>query len=95
MLIVPFTLLLLFGQVLPIFLVGISMWRRSLAALPAIVALACSYYPRLASLTRFPQPFLAALLHPIGILVILAIQWWSLRRVLGRPSRWKGRMYGK
>jgi hypothetical protein len=95
-LIVPLTLLLLFGQVLPIVLVGITMWRWSLAALPAIVALMCSYYPRLAGLARFPQPFLAALLHPLGILVILAIQWWSLlRRALGRPSHWKGRRYGK
>jgi hypothetical protein len=94
-LIVPFTLLLLFGQVLPIVLVGVTMWRWSLAALPAILALVCSYYPRLASRVRFPQPFLAALLHPIGILVILLIQWWSfLRRALGRPSRWKGRRYG-
>ena len=36
-LIVPFTLLLLFGQVLPIVLVGLTMWRWSLAALPAIL----------------------------------------------------------
>jgi hypothetical protein len=94
-LIVPITLVFVFGQVLPIVLLGVAIWWRSLAALPTMVALACSYYPRLASLARFHQPFLAALLHPIGILVFLAIQWWSLlRRALGRPSRWKGRRYG-
>jgi hypothetical protein len=94
-LIAPFTVLLFFGQVFPALLVGITIWRRSLAAVPAILALACSYYPRLASLVRFPQPFLPALLHPIGVLVLLAIQWWSfLRHALGRPSRWKGRSYG-
>jgi hypothetical protein len=94
-LIVPFTLVLVFGQVLPVVLVGIATGRRCMAALPATVALACSYYPRLASLGRFHQPFLAALLHPIGILVFLAIQWWSLLcRALGWPSRWRGRRYG-
>ncbi len=93
-LIVPLTLVLLFGQALPIVLVGITLWRRSLAALPAILALACSYYPRFASMRRFPQRFLPVLLHPAGVLVILAIQWWSLvGRVLGRPSRWKDRSY--
>jgi glycosyltransferase involved in cell wall biosynthesis len=95
-LIIPFTLVLTFGQVLPIVLLGVAIWRRSPAAVPAMAALACSYYPRLASLARFHQPFLAALLHPIGILAFLAIQWWSLlRRALGWPSRWKGRRYGK
>jgi glycosyltransferase involved in cell wall biosynthesis len=95
-LIIPFTLVFVFGQVLPIVLLGVAIGLRSPAALPAMVALACSYYPRLASLTRFHQPFLAALLHPIGILIFLAIQWWSLlRRALGWPNRWKGRRYGQ
>jgi hypothetical protein len=95
-LIVPFTPVFVFGQVLPIVLLGVAIGQRSPAALPAMVALVCSYYPRLAGLARFHQPFLAALLHPVGILVLLAIQWWSLlRRALGWPSRWKGRRYGK
>jgi Glycosyl transferase family 2 len=94
-LIVPISLLLLLGQVLPIVLVGLTIWRGSWAVLPAMLALACSYYPRLAGLSRFRQSILGALLHPVGIVVILAIQWWSLlRRALGRPSRWKGRKYG-
>jgi hypothetical protein len=94
-LIVPFTLVLVFGQMLPVFLLAITMCRQSLAALPTTVALACSYYPRLSSLGRFHQPFLAALLHPIAILVFLAIQWWSLLcRALGWQSRWRGRRYG-
>ena len=44
-LIVPSTLLLVFGQVLPVVLVCISIRRLSAAALPAMVAMACSYYP--------------------------------------------------
>ena len=35
-----------------------------------------------------------AWLHPLGILVLLAIQWYALARNLaGRPSAWKGRLY--
>jgi len=93
-LIVPGTLLLVFGQVLPVVLVGISIRLSSAAALPAMAAMACSYYPRLAGVVRFRQPVLAALLHPVGITIYLAIQWYSLlRRALGRPSSWKGRLY--
>ncbi len=95
-LIVPSTLLLVIGQVVPVVLVGISIWRSSVAALPAMAAMVCSYYPRFAGVVRFRQPVLAALLHPVGTLIFLAIQWYSLlRHALGRPSRWKGRMYGR
>ena len=43
--IVPSTLLLVFGQVLPVVLVGISIRRSSAVALPAMAAMVCSYYP--------------------------------------------------
>ena len=96
MLIVPGTLFLVFGQVLPVLLVAISIWQSSAAAVPALAALACTLYPRLAAVPRFRQPALAALLHPVGIMIFLAIQWYSwLRLALGRPSSWKGRMYRK
>jgi hypothetical protein len=93
-LILPATLLLALGQVLPIVLLGISMGRSSPVAFPAMAAVACSYYPRVAGVFRFRQPVLSALLHPAGIFIFLAIQWYSLfRQVLGRPRRWKGRTY--
>jgi hypothetical protein len=39
---------------------------------------------------------LRELLHPVGIVIFLAIQWYSLLcHALGRPSSWKGRMYGR
>lgn len=93
-LIVPSTLLLVFGQVLPVVLVGLSIWRSPAAAVPAMAAMVCSYYPRLAAAARFRQPVFSALLHPAGILILLAIQWYSLLRLAwGRPSSWKGRIY--
>ena len=95
-LIVPSTLLLLFGQVLPVFLLGLSIWLSSVAAVPAAAALACSFYPRLAGIARFGQPVLGALLQPIGVLILLAIQWYAfMALVLGRPRGWKGRAYNK
>ncbi len=97
--IVPVTALLLAGQVLPpIFLLlvlasglgfgGIGM------ALPALVGTVAAYYPRLTAVRRFRQPLPGALLHPLGILVFLAIQWYALaRKLAGRPAGWKGRVY--
>ena len=43
---------------------------------------------------RFRQPVAGAVLHPLGVLVLLAIQWTALaRELLGRPATWKGRPY--
>ena len=37
---------------------------------------------------------MGAILHPLGILILLAIQWFAfVRNALGRPSTWKGRPY--
>jgi hypothetical protein len=78
--IVPATLLLLAGQVLP--------------ALVAWPVLALVYLPRLIAAWRFRQSWLGAVLHPIGILTLLAIQWIALGRSwLGRPAEWRGRAY--
>jgi hypothetical protein len=44
---------------------------------------------------RFRQPLGGALLHPLGVLALLAIQWVALARQLaGKPAVWKGRSYG-
>ncbi len=93
----PITLLLLAGQVLPPVLVvlafagmlpAVVLW----AAVPGTLAV---YLPRLVAARRFRQPLDGALLHPISILVFLAIQWQALgRHLLGRPAAWKGRSYG-
>ena len=95
--IVPITLLFLAGQVLPPILLVLAAVR----ALPAVLLTAgigtvALYLPRLAAVGRFRQPLDGALLHPLGVLVFLAIQWTAFgRRLLGRPAGWKGRMYGK
>jgi hypothetical protein len=86
--IVPFTCLLLAGQVFPIYL--LVRWPGPLTAL-AVIA---SYLPRFIAIQRFRQSWRGALLHPAGILVLLALQWYALAcKLLGRRATWKERAY--
>ena len=98
-LIVPMTVILLGGQVLPLVL-----FIAARASFPGpwyglsvgwlFGALAVSCYARWVLAIRFRQSWVGAMLHPIGVLVLVAIQWYALARSLaGRPSAWKGRLY--
>jgi hypothetical protein len=94
--IVPFSVLLFFGQILPLVLFcfawsqvqSYALWLLSAAALAA------SLLPRLIAVVRFEQPLFAALLHPFAIFLLLGIQWLALvRAALRVPATWKGRDY--
>ena len=95
--IVPWTLFLGGGHVMPVVLLT---WfaTTGAGAVPltlAATATAFSYLLRFDAALRFRQSWLGAALHPIGVAVLLAIQWWALgRKLLGRPAGWKGRSYG-
>lgn len=94
--IVPATVLLLAGQVMPPVLLGLALAGLVPAAvlLPAGLGTAAAWWPRLAAVRRFRQPLDGALLHPLAIGVFLVLQWVSLGgKLLGRPARWKGRAY--
>jgi hypothetical protein len=94
--IVPATLLLLGGQVLPpIVLAGATMTAADpLVWGLAAIATGAAYYPRLVAVRRFHQSLLGAVFHPLGIVAFLTMQWYAfLRAVLGRPAMWKGRAY--
>lgn len=89
-LIVPSTLLLVGGQIAPFFLVAAGV--KPLLALLACLA---AYTPRLLGAVRFRQSSLGALLHPFGVLMLVAIQWHSfLRSMRGQSAVWRGRAYG-
>jgi hypothetical protein len=95
--IVPWTVLLLGGHVLPPALLlatlGAGTADRTLVAL-CVAAWVASYAVRLTAARRFRQSRLGALLHPLGVLVLVVIQWAALlRRAFGRPSSWRGRTY--
>lgn len=87
--ILPFTALLAAGQVLPFVLLATAGPSPAIAA-----AVAAALVPRLAAARRFRQPYGSALLHPIGVVVLLSIQWYALvRERSGRAAVWKGRNY--
>ncbi len=118
--ILPATLFLLLGQVIP-FALLLADLLRSAASVPrhallspagdvphlpilavphpwltALLLLACclAWLPRILAIRRFQQPALSALLHPLGILTLLALQWYALARTLaGARVTWKSRSY--
>ncbi len=108
--IVPVTVLLLMGQVLPVIaaglwvalcvsnaLVGATFDDRRMAVMVSLLlagAVVASYLPRVIAVRRFSQPRVSAVLHPVGILMLLGVQWYALvRQGLGRPVEWRARVY--
>jgi hypothetical protein len=95
--ILPFTILLAGGQVLPFVLLasglaaGFAGWPRW-AAVVALAAAACAWLPRFLAAARFRQSVSSAVAHPLGVAVFLAIQWTALvRKGLGLKTAWRGR----
>lgn len=90
----PMTALLFGGQVLPFLLLpGIPM-LSPVGTSMVVTAVALAALPRLVSIVRFRQPFVSALLHPLGILALLYIQWHAfIRHLWHKPTTWKGRLY--
>ena len=59
-----------------------------------VFAVVVTYLPRLLAVRRFRQSLRSALLHPVGIIVLLAVQWYALgRKLFGRPVGWRQRSY--
>lgn len=108
--IVPLTILLLVGQVFPVIaamlwvalcvsnaVVGATFDRPHIAVAVSFLlasAVVASYLPRLLAVKRFRQPWASALLHPVGIFLLLTIQWYALaKQVFGQPVAWRARTY--
>ncbi len=95
--ILPISLLLLLGQVMP-FVLAIWLWLRGGASTPIVglvlIAIGSAWLPRLLASVRFRQNWQGALLHPLGIVVLLAVQWYALtRKLMGGAVSWKERSY--
>lgn len=95
--ILPFTLLLAGGQILPAVLLGIGLatgWNGwPTWAIPVVLAaVALTWLPRLLEAVRFRQSLGSAMAQPLGVAVFLVIQWVALlRKLLGLKTAWRGR----
>src|SRR5690606_21946921 len=89
--IVPWTLLLLGGQTLP--LLALPWLRDAQHVGITAAAVLAAYAGRLLLAVRFESSRAAALFHPLGVAVLVGIQWYALaRRALQRPVTWKDRV---
>ncbi|HYC02126.1 MAG TPA: glycosyltransferase [Azospirillaceae bacterium] len=89
------TMLLGGGHLLPWLLLPLALWLGDAEA-ARLAALAAGLGLGLRALlaARFRQSPLGALLHPLGITLLLAIQAAALRaKATGRPAVWRGRAY--
>jgi len=76
-------------------LVGLLGYLSITGTALAAVATLLGYWPRIAAARRFHHPRYSVLLHPLGVLILLVLQWNALmRQWRGIPAQWKGRDYG-
>ncbi|MBI1337806.1 MAG: glycosyltransferase [Phycisphaera sp.] len=96
------TLILGVGQAQPFvvtlwWLTGNAPWGelpRDMLVLASCTVCVLLIATRLFMTIRYRQSLLGALLHPVGITLLLVIQWVALvRRMMGKSSGWKGRAY--
>lgn len=88
------TVVLLCGQVVLLPLALYGLWVGSDVGTLAGPAIFLVFVPRVDMVSQFRQPYFSALLHPLGILLLLAVQWYAIVRALvGRPVGWKGRTH--
>ncbi len=96
--ILPISLLLVLGQVLPF---GLVIWvmthRVSDFVMACVISAVCgACLPRLLAIRRFRQNWRSAALHPFGILMLLAVQWYAFgRKLMGGAVSWKDRAYAE
>lgn len=87
--------LLFGGHVLPwvVFVVAL-MTNETTATIIAALGIGANLTMRIALARRFKQSLVAAFLHPVTILALLALQWTALvRNATNRPAAWRGRFY--
>lgn len=92
-LILPSTALFVMGHVLPpILLLSAVLHSHLSVAVLASAATLLSLLPRLIAIRKFEQSALGAVLHPLGVLFFLAIQWTAItQKFFGIATTWKGR----
>jgi glycosyltransferase involved in cell wall biosynthesis len=95
--ILPISLVLIMGQIVPYLLLAAILLGRQVAPevlVYVLVAVASAWLPRILAARIFKQDWRGVALHPFGIATLLAIQWYSLiRKLTGGAVSWKSRAY--
>jgi cellulose synthase/poly-beta-1,6-N-acetylglucosamine synthase-like glycosyltransferase len=91
------TLLLIGGHLLPLIVLPVALisgtasgpvWAAALSSAGLLLA------ARVLQAVKCREPWQAVALHPLGIVLTLAIQWRALfGYLIGRPVEWRGRSY--
>jgi hypothetical protein len=92
------SVLLLGGQVMPFVMLPVCLIAQvpSGLLLAAVLSVTLVYLTRFALAMRFRQSGLGAILHPLGIVMLVVLQWTALinhRR--GRAAVWRQRAYSR
>ncbi len=66
--------------------------QASTSLLLAGAAIGCQMVVRFRLAARFEQSLAGALLHPIGLILLTVIQWWSFRLHVSGQRTWRGRV---
>ncbi len=92
-LIVPFSVLLLGGSVLPVVTLVWSIVTQSLFVFVlSVVGVIVGHLPRAIAAVRFRQSWLGVLCHSLATLLFVALQWIALAfHLLGHRIAWRGR----
>lgn len=86
------TVLLAGGHLLPWVLLVMAWDAPMMEWVLVLLACGLSLQPRLICASKYKQSWFGALFHPVGVLLMLAIQWYAaVRAWVGRPVGWKGR----
>jgi hypothetical protein len=89
-----FTVLLFVGQVIAFPVALLFSARYPWTFNPATFGMLLSFFMRCFCAWRYRQLWRSVFLHPVGVLVLLMLQWYALlRKVFRRPVAWKERKY--
>jgi hypothetical protein len=103
-LIIPMSGVLFLGQILPFLTLASLIYQqingasaRSWLHMSTFVTLTnilAAYLPRFLGVTRFRQDWRGAILHPLGVVSLLAVQWYAFgRKIIGCKTTWRHRAY--
>jgi len=93
-LIVPFSILFIGANVLPIIALVLAITAKStLGIFIATAAVVVSHVPRFVAAKSLRQPWIGVMMHSVSIVIFIAIQWTALvQKIVGKKTTWRGRV---